>query len=372
MNTPRLTAGTALVAVPGRGPALRTPDGTFLRVDTAGLPVEDLLRLFGGALPDRGPGGGRTAEQAYGGTDSAQVPGSGDDDGGTAARREGAPPSEGGAAARRGSAPPPGDGAHPATGGPARTDRLFAAFEEAGYATRSPAAPADPDTPLAGITVLLLGDPVLTRPVARLARELGAEPEPAAAGDLPGRAAPGGRTAVVWCLDGPVPAGLWDTADRLSRDGVPWARCHREGAVVWLEPPASGPYGVTAADVRLRRLAATPAHRELAAYWAGSRTPDNGPRHTAASAALTAALLVHDLAELLRRGPAHLPPVLRRTDLRDLTTTMHPVLPVPACAPLPEPADGGGTARAVDHGPGPRTEAARTVPGSAPRPGAAS
>ncbi|QDY75563.1 hypothetical protein [Streptomyces qinzhouensis] len=281
MDNPRLTAGTALVTVPGRGLALRTPDGTFLRVDTGDVPEADLVRLFGG-------GAAEAPEQP---------------------------------------APRPTGGHEP---GPAR---LLAAFEEAGYATRNPAP--QPEGPLAGTTLLLLGDPVLTRPVARLARAMGAEPMPIAAEELPARAAAEPRTAVVWCLDGPVPPGLWDPADRLSRDGVRWARCHREGADVWLEPPARGPYGVTAADIRLRRLAATPAHRELAAYWAGSRTPDNGPRHTAASAAYTAALLVHDLVTHVLLGPDRVPPVLRRIDLRDLAATAHPVLPVPECAPLP-------------------------------------
>ncbi|MEW1549543.1 hypothetical protein [Streptomyces tsukubensis] len=295
MNTPRLKPGTALVTVPGRGLALRTPDGTFLRVDTADVPEEDLVRLFGGgplAVPETPPAAGPVPLR-----DAAETPRT----------------------------------AHtaPASG----RDRLLAAFEDAGYATRDP-APAD-DCPLTGTTLLLLGDPVLTRPVARLVRAAGAEPLPTAADDLPARAVAGARTAVVWCLDGPVPPGLWDRADRLSRDGVLWARCHREGAHAWLEPPAAGPYGTTSADIRLRRLAATPAHRELAAYWAGSRTPDNGPRHTEASAACTAALLVHDLAARLLLGPDRTPPVLRRIDLRDLTTTAHPVLPVPECAPLP-------------------------------------
>ncbi|MFJ8233575.1 hypothetical protein ACIQ9E_27020 [Streptomyces sp. NPDC094448] len=299
MNTPRLKPGTALVAVPGRGLALRTPDGTFLRVDTADVPEEDLLRLFGGgplATPEPPPAAGPVPlPDAAPATRTAP----------TATEPEHTPAS----------------------------DRLLAAFEDAGYATRDP-APAG-DRPLTGTTLLLLGDPVLTRPVARLVRAAGAEPVPTAADDLPTRAVAGARTAVVWCLDRPVPPGLWDRADRLSRDGVLWARCHREGAEAWLEPPASGPYGTTSADIRLRRLAATPAHRELAAYWAGSRTPDNGPRHTEASAACTAALLVHDLVTRLRLGPDRTPPVLRRIDLRDLTTTAHPVLPVPECAPLP-------------------------------------
>ncbi|MGW1279887.1 hypothetical protein ACWD4V_23450 [Streptomyces tsukubensis] len=344
MNTPRLNPGTALVTVPGRGLALRTPDGTFLRVDTADVPEEDLVRLFGGgplAEQETPPAAGpvpvrRTVSPPRDARPPAAPTGEGPHGRGPVP----APPCDGALLPVRDAAPMPRPARTapdpvPASGrmpAPA-LDRLLAAFEDAGYATRDP-APAD-DRPLTGTTLLLLGDPVLTRPVARLARAAGAEPVPTAADTLPARAVAGARTAVVWCLDRPVPPGLWDRADRLSRDGVLWARCHREGAHAWLEPPAAGPYGTTSADIRLRRLAATPAHRELAAYWAGSRTPDNGPRHTEATAVFTAALLVHGLVTRLLLGPDRTPPVLRRIDLRDLTTTAHPVLPVPECAPLP-------------------------------------
>ncbi len=161
-----------------------------------------------------------------------------------------------------------------------------------------------------------------------------------------------GRVAVVWCLDSPAAEGVWDAADRLPDHRVAWLRCHREGAHVWTEPLAAAPGDVSSRHVRLRRLAATPAHRELAAYWAGHRTPDTGPHPTAASAALIAALLTADLiawagakahADAEARegsGPVHrasLPPRrrLRRIDLRDLTVTEHPALPVPDVAPLP-------------------------------------
>ncbi|MFE0425302.1 hypothetical protein [Streptomyces sp. NPDC058953] len=303
MNTPRLTAGAALVTVPGRGLALRTPDGTFLRVDTGDVPPQALLRGLGAAPGPETPLTGTTA--------------------------------------------------------PPIADRLVAAFEDAGYATRAP-EPAGPDTPLTGTTVLLLGDPVLTRPVARLIRTAGAEPTTVEPDRLTDRATEAGpRTAVVWCLDGPVPPGLWDPADRLARDGALWARCHREGALVWVEPTARGPYGVTSADVRLRRLAATPAHRELAAYWAGSRTADTGPRHTEVTAAYTAALLVHDLLNAAGTGPEAVPPVLRAVDLRDLSTTGHPVLPVPPCAPFPT--TGGPTTGGPAAG-GPGTSGPGTAP----------
>lgn len=122
-----------------------------------------------------------------------------------------------------------------------------------------------------------------------------------------------------------------------------------------IEPLAAAPGDVTSRHIRLRRLAATPAHRELAAYWAGHRTPDTGPHPTEASAALIAALLTADLiawaeaeAEAgevegaavgtIRAAVLPVRRRLRRIDLRDLTLTEHPVLPVPDVAPLPAPA----------------------------------
>ncbi|MEU5976865.1 hypothetical protein [Streptomyces sp. NPDC047315] len=275
MNTPRLVPGAALVTVPGRGLALRTPDGAFLRVDTGEVPAVELLRLFDGVSADTE-----------------------------------APRDESGA-----------------------LGRLVEAFQDAGYVTAN--APRDrpgPRPPLAGTTLLLLGDRVLTEPVARLAADVGARPEPTDPDRLTARAhEAGSRCAVVWCLDRPVPPKLWDAADALARKGTAWLRCHREGAHAWVEPAAFDANDVTSADVRMRRLAATPAHRELDAYWAASHGHD-GAGHTAVTAAYTAALLVGDLV----RGatdPPHL--LLRRLDLRDLTLTTHPILPVPACTPMP-------------------------------------
>ncbi|MBT2377848.1 hypothetical protein J7E90_10885 [Streptomyces sp. ISL-111] len=274
MNRSRLAPGAGIVTAPGGRPVLRTSDGEFLRIDTG--------RVGTGELIDRLTEG------------------------------EGPVPS-------------------------AELDDLIAVFEEAGHAVTGPRRP-----PLTGRTVHLLGDPVLTGPLARFAAAEGAEVHPATADDMAGLA--GQRdTAVVWCLDSPVPEGLWDEADRLPARHTAWLRCHREGAHTWTEPLASAPGDVTAAHVRLRRLAATAAHRELAAYWAGHRTPDTGPHPTEPAAALIAALLTADLIAWAsgepRRGTG-LPACrrLRRIDLRDLTVTEHPVLPVPEVAPLPAPA----------------------------------
>ncbi|MDX2920563.1 hypothetical protein [Streptomyces sp. NE06-03C] len=303
MTRSRLAPGTGIVTVPGAAPVLRTSGGEFLRIDTGGVTGEALVRRL-------------TGEETPGG----QTPGEDLQSTGLA--------------------------------------RLVEAFETAGHAVSVP-----PRAPLTDRTVHVLGDPVLTGPVARCAGAEGAEVHritPDHVAEL-ARAAPGhrpvGRVAVVWCLDSPVPEGLWDAADGLPGRRVAWLRCHREGSHSWIEPLATEPGDVTSRHVRLRRLAATPAHRELAAYWAGHRTPDTGPHPTEASAALIAALLTADLiawaeaeaeaeAEAAGAGgggagrqsvglPARRR--LRRIDLRDLTFTEHPVLPVPDVAPLPAP-----------------------------------
>ncbi|MYR96160.1 MULTISPECIES: hypothetical protein [unclassified Streptomyces] len=274
MNRSRLAPGAGIVTVPGGRPVLRTSEGEFLRIDTGRVGAEELV----GRLAPR--------EGAY--AESAEL------------------------------------------------DHLVTAFEEAGHAVTEPRR-----LPLTGRTVHLLGDPVLTEPLSRFAAAEGAEVRPATADDV--AALTGERdTAVLWCLDSPVPEGLWDEADRLPARHTAWLRCHREGAQAWIEPLASAPGDVTAAHVRLRRLAATAAHRELAAYWAGHRTPDTGPHPTQASAALIAALLTADLIAWAKGEPprgARLPARrrLRQVDLRHLTVTEHPVLPVPEVAPLPAP-----------------------------------
>ncbi|MCR8940688.1 hypothetical protein NW249_00975 [Streptomyces sp. OUCMDZ-4982] len=285
MTRSRLAPGTGIVTVPGDRPVLRTADGEFLRIDTGRVGTGELVdRLTAGVGPHADP----AAPASVSASASTEL------------------------------------------------DRLVAAFEQAGHAATEPRR-----APLTGRTVHLLGDPALTKPLSRFAAAEGAEVHRATADGLAGLA---GRrdTAVVWCLDSPVPEGLWAEVDRLPARHTAWLRCHREGAHAWIEPLACAPGDVTSAHVGLRRLAATAAHRELAAYWAGHRTPDTGPHPTEASAALIAALLTADL--IAWAGDGHhrgtgLPARrrLRRVDLRDLTVTEHPVLPVPDVAPLPAP-----------------------------------
>lgn len=321
MSRSQLASGVEIVAVPGRGLAVRTADGEFLSVRTGDANEGALLSRLSG-------------------------------------RSIGEPDAE--------------------------LDRLLGAFEGAGYMADGPRRA---EWPAERRDILLLGAPALTEPLASLLRASGAEPRsaepdgltgvtsvvdgltgvtsvagradaaPATSGrpadeaplapDDPGRAqqaasgvpADAVPAAVVWCLDGPVPEGLWDAADRLPERGVAWLRCHREGWQVCVEPLAAAPGDVTSAHVRARRLAATPAHRELAAYWSGPRTSGAPVQLTAPAAGLLAALLADDLTRwaIDAPHPGGLPARrrLRHVDLRTLTVTEHPVLPVPDVATMP-------------------------------------
>ncbi|MFI5943218.1 hypothetical protein ACIBCB_23580 [Streptomyces uncialis] len=286
MNSVRLAPGVALVTVPGRGLAVRTPGGEFLKVATGEVRETDLRRRL--HAPDGTPDGPAAASA---------------------------------------------DGDGPSGGTDRALDALVAAFEGAGYATREPLGTGM----LTGYQVLLLGDPVLVDPLMRCARDEGAEVGTITPDRLPRtarRSGGSGRTVVVWCLDGPVPPGLWDEADRLPGHSVAWLRCHREGDTAWLEPLAATTDDVTSAHVRLRRLAATAAHHELGAYWASLSAEGPGSGHSTASAALTAGLLMEDLVAWAS-GDRSARRRLRRVRVRGLTVSRHPVLPVPEVAPYP-------------------------------------
>lgn len=280
MSRSRLVPGVEVVAVPGRGLALRTTEGEFLSVRTRDVDESALLSLLSG-------------------TDVA----------------------------------PLGEELH----------RVLRAFDEAGYLADEPEPsrwPADRRD------IRLLGDPTLTRPLAAHLAALGADPRTTPTATAPA-ASPleiedlldGNPAAVVWCLDGPVPDGLWEAADRLPEHGVAWLRCHREGWQAYIEPLAAASGDVTAAHLRARRLAATPAHRELAAYWTGPRTAGAPVRLTVPAAALLAALLADELSRWATDtvDTAGFPARrrLRQVDLRTLTVTEHPVLPVPVVASMP-------------------------------------
>ncbi|MCE7083087.1 hypothetical protein LZF96_23815, partial [Streptomyces sp. ST2-7A] len=55
MSRSRLAPGVALVRVPGIGPAVRTADGTFLRVSTGGVPEEELVAALRDPRRPTGP-----------------------------------------------------------------------------------------------------------------------------------------------------------------------------------------------------------------------------------------------------------------------------------------------------------------------------
>ncbi|GGZ43601.1 hypothetical protein [Streptomyces poonensis] len=284
MSRSQLAPGVEVVAVPGRDLAVRTAEGEFLSVRTQDADKDALLSRLAGAT---------TA--------------------------------------------PADDELH----------RVVRAFEQAGYLTDEP---QHPEWPAARRGIRLLGDPVLTEPLAAHLAALGAVPHTTSAAPAP-EASPRDLddllhedpAAVVWCLDGPVPDGLWDAADMLPERGVAWLRCHREGWQAYVEPLAAAPGDVTSAHIRARRLAATPAHRELAAYWSGPRTSGAPVRLTVPAAGLLAALLADDLRRWAIDAPdapgsGGLPARrrLRRVDLRTLTVTEHPVLPVPEAATMPK------------------------------------
>ncbi|WP_338778513.1 hypothetical protein [Streptomyces sp. DG1A-41] len=273
MSRSQLASGVEVVAVPGRGLAVRTADGEFLSVRTGDADEGALLARLSGSAADEPD---------------------------------------------------------------AELDRLLGAFESAGYMADGPQRAR---WPVERRDIRLLGDAGLTEPLAELLRASGADPRPAAPDDLADSPAREEPAAVVWCLDGPVPEGLWDVADRLPERGIAWLRCHREGWQGYVEPLAAAAGDVTSAHVRARRLAVTPAHRELAAYWSGPRTSGTPVHLTPPAAGVLAALLADDLARWATDAPdtGGLPARrrLRCVDLRTLTVSEHPVLPVPDVAPMP-------------------------------------
>ncbi|GAB2894543.1 hypothetical protein GCM10027074_72970 [Streptomyces deserti] len=273
MSRSQLAPGVEVVAVPGRGLAVRTADGEFLSVRTGDANEGALLSRLSASAADEPD---------------------------------------------------------------AELDRLLGAFESAGYMADGPQRA---HWPVERRHIWLLGDAALTEPLAALLRASGAGPRSAAPDDLAGAPAGDEPAAAVWCLDGPVPEGLWDAADRLPERGIAWLRCHREGWQAYVEPLAAAPGDVTSRHVRARRLAATPAHRELAAYWSGPRTSGATVQLTPSAAGLLVALLADDLTRWATGAPhsGGLPARrrLRRVDLRTLTVTEHPVLPVPDVDPMP-------------------------------------
>lgn len=209
-------------------------------------------------------------------------------------------------------------------------ERLAEAFDRAGYLTRGP---VEAHWPEGRREVWLLGAEELTTPLTGLLRAAGARPRLAEPEEL----RLGAPAAVVWCLNSPAGQEVWRAADTLPQRGVAWARCHREGWQLWIEPLSVEPGDTTSAQLRARRLAATPAHRELAEYWGESRHQGHPVPLTPAAASVAAGLLADDLSAWATDAPpqAHGLPSRRRLrclDLRHLSLSEHPVLPVPPVA----------------------------------------
>lgn len=130
-----------------------------------------------------------------------------------------------------------------------------------------------------------------------------------------------------------------DALDHLPAAGTAVLRCYREGELIFVDPLAVEPQDPTGAQVRRRRLAASPAASELRA-WLESAAAAAGPAGIPAAAmTILAARLLTTIAAWQRDAPALL--TLRRTlwrlDTATLLASEHPVLAFPEPAPLAAP-----------------------------------
>lgn len=102
----------------------------------------------------------------------------------------------------------------------------------------------------------------------------------------------------MWCLDGPVPEGLWDAADWLPERGIAWLRGHREAWQAYIEPLAVAPAWKPA----LAKAGIIPPRAKGAKDWQWEAAPKDGfhvLRHTYASIMLEAGESVVTLARWL-------------------------------------------------------------------------
>ncbi|TDB73106.1 hypothetical protein [Micromonospora sp. KC721] len=140
----------------------------------------------------------------------------------------------------------------------------------------------------------------------------------------------GGAAVVVACADW-LPDARWR---RLDADcvaaGIAWHRGYAEGGR-WYAGPLSVPgVGPSYADLRLRRLAASPFPDQLLAYWAWL---DSGGRPAAspdpAGAAVVAGLIATDVRAYLTGRPVPGDRTQYGVDVTAGVLRRHPVLPVP-------------------------------------------
>ncbi|TDC85444.1 hypothetical protein E1193_02960 [Micromonospora sp. KC606] len=140
----------------------------------------------------------------------------------------------------------------------------------------------------------------------------------------------GGAALVVACADW-LPDARWRRLDAdCAAAGVAWHRGYAEGGR-WYAGPLSVPgAGPSYADLRLRRLAASPFPDQLLAYWAwldsGGR-PAGSPEAT--GAAVVAGLIAADVRAYLAGRPVPGERTQYGVDVTDGVLRRHPVLPVP-------------------------------------------
>ncbi|WP_422771391.1 hypothetical protein ACN28C_33040 [Plantactinospora sp. WMMC1484] len=140
----------------------------------------------------------------------------------------------------------------------------------------------------------------------------------------------GGAALVVACADW-LPDGRWCRLDaECAAAGIAWHRGYAEGGR-WYAGPLSVPgAGPSYADLRLRRLAASPFPDELLAYWAWL---DSGGRPAGppdpAGAAVVAGLIAADVRAYLAGRPVPGERTQYGLDPASGVLRRHPVLPVP-------------------------------------------
>ncbi|TDB76952.1 hypothetical protein [Micromonospora sp. KC723] len=140
----------------------------------------------------------------------------------------------------------------------------------------------------------------------------------------------GGATLVVACADW-LPDARWRGLDAdCAAAGIAWHRGYAEGGR-WYAGPLSVPgAGPSYADLRLRRLAASPFPDQLLAYWAwldaGGRPA--GPPDPA-GAAVAAGLIAADVRAYLSGRPVPGERTQYGVDVHAGIVRRHPVLPVP-------------------------------------------
>lgn len=224
---------------------------------------------------------------------------------------------------------------------PDRRDLVAALL--AGEVTAAEAAGRDPDAGalldvlasngvLAGNGVLASGTPPAAGPVVVDGDGILADQVTALLGpEIRSTAEITDAAVVVACADW-LPDARWRELDAAcDHTGVAWHRGYTEGGRWYAGPLTEPGRGPSYADLRLRRMAASPWPDQLAAYWAwldGGGRPAGQPH--SAGAAIVAGLIVADVRAYLAGVAAPGRGVQYGVDLAAGVVHRHPVLPVPA------------------------------------------